>query len=1783
MDKSKTVSAEQVSLDTPLFSNTREGHGAPPTLRKEASVARRLDESFNESVLRTEQGTEKHRKGVEGDETSAAWLAISEMRKMTEEFRRRDEEHRLNEMRKDEDIRRLIDECQRKDEIILSLISSVKEQMSLSLSSTTGMRAHGGSKLRPESELGAAAKTEELSDDQKGGKSEKTAEVVKVESPAVSGTSSEGPRIQSISNMEQEHAGQTTTVKKEALEQVSTGHSVTSGAILSVSSVAMGQGDTQCFQARTSAISSTSSTDAVTLQSSPNSGVKMRPATFDGSSSWIDYKTHFDMCAELNKWDNRQKGLYLAVSLRGQAQGVLGNLPVEERNHFDKLSKALAERFSPDSQTELYRAQLKERQWKHGENIPEFGQRILRLTTLAYPGASSTLVDTLAMGNFIDAISDAEMRLKIQQSRPKVLNEAVKVAVELEAFDKAERQRQANKYIRGASHMPEHVDKSKSEVSNEDILKRIEQLLQHQPKSSFVNNKPQQDNKRKIRCYKCKEPGHIQRNCPLNTTESTKSMSAEKDGDSAANVKRVGRFCDKSSIRNRKRQKQRKASVAGGTGLVEAGMYLPVCVNGIKTNMLIDSGATASLLSTEVYQSIPAKNRPNLKPIHGEMVAINGMSLEIFGYGEFNLDIGGCCYPSTIIVAKLNTTGILGLDFLSAQECNVNMKDKSIDLDGKVIKCTIKGKMGCYRVSLLDTVSIPPRHELVTSGRINEFCNDIHGIGIIEPTENFNKALVGRTLTTAGENVPIRLMNPLNESVVVHRGTVVGQFEQVESSPVQQEREYDKTMTLPKPMQELLNQASENLNESQTQSVHKALTEYGDVFALTDKDLGRTDVILHEIDTDNAKPVKQRLRRLPHYAVEEADRQVEDMLNRGIVEPSNSPWAAGVVLVKKKDNTLRFCVDYRALNALTTKDAYPLPKIDETLDSLSGASWFSTLDLRTGYWQVGLDPKDKPKTAFITRKGLFQFRVLPFGLCNAPATFERLMETVLSGLQWDICLIYIDDVIVYGKTFEEALENLKRVFTRLREAGLKLKPQKCKLFSKSVSFLGHIISEDGVATDYDKIKVVQQWPIPVTVTEVRSFLGLCSYYRRFIPGFAKIARPLHQLTEKGRKFVWTNDHQTAFESMKKHLTEAPILVYPDFSKPFILDTDASDTSIGAILSQVHDGKERVICYGSRSLSKSERKYCVTRKELLSLIYFVKYYRHYLLGKKFKIRTDHNSLRWLMKTKEPEGQLARWIDTLSSYQFEVEHRPGRKHSNADAMSRIPCRQCGQNSVKEPMSVHSVMQVHENEKFDIGEAQKKDKDIALVISWLQKNEKPSWSEVNKCSALAKSYWSQYNRLQIENDILCRNWFEKGKVTRKQKIVPKMMKSEILKMCHDEKTGGHFGVRKTLAKVRNQYYWAGLQGDVRNWVKSCEICSKRKSPNKTKRAPMQLVGAGYPMERIATDIMGPLPETIFGNKYILVISDYFTKWVEAIAIPDQTAITVAAALVEEVVCKFGTPAYVHSDQGRQFEGTVYQEMCRLLNIKKTRTTPYHPQSDGMVERYNKTLAQLLGSFINEDHTDWDQLLPYVMMAYRSSEHETTGFTPNMMMLGREIAVPLDIQFGSPVESMCTSEWVNKLKERLDWAHDLARNNIELEMVRQKRYHDTKLSWESFNPGQKVYIYFPVVQKGTSRKLTSFWRGPFLIIDKLSDLTYRVRDDESKAEQVVHIDRMKQCHSRTVLEGEQDDTIVDRELNDDNEIDLNEGEDVSCESHDRELELELGRGRRTRKLPTRFSDYVL
>jgi hypothetical protein len=563
-----------------------------------------------------------------------------------------------------------------------------------------------------------------------------------------------------------------------------------------------------------------------------------------------------------------------------------------------------------------------------------------------------------------------------------------------------------------------------------------------------------------------------------------------------------------------------------------------------------------------------------------------------------------------------------------------------------------------------DTIIVPANSEVETLAVVPDGHHT--GTWLLECHPKMNSGIVvARAIVNSPSQVVIRLINTTSIPSTVHKGKKVALL-----SPLSNDQILVSTIeafmvppsisnTKKKCLWEIATR-SNLLTATQQEQFYQLLLKYAEVFPDNNNDLGRTRTTTHTINTDGAKPIRQAPRCIPPHLQSEADNLIAQMLQQNIIQKSNSPWSSPIVLVKKKDGSIRFCVDYRKVNHITRKDAYPLPRIDDTLDTLSGAKWFTTLDLLSGYWQVEVAAEDKEKTAFVTRDGLYEFNVMPFGLCNAPATFQRLMDMVLSGLQWTHCLVYLDDVIVFSCDFTSHLDKLHQVFLRLQKAGLKVKPTKCVFFQKEVPFLGHIVSEHGIATDPAKIDKVAKWPTPVSRHQLQQFLGLANYYRRFIKDFATICRPLHKLTEKSAPFKWTDECQYAFQTLRNKLVSPPVLVFPEFSKEFILDTDASDSGIGAVLSQIDDrGQERVVAYASRALSKAERNYSVTRKELLAMVTFTFHFRQYLLGRTFTLRTDHSSLTWLKNFRHPEGQLARWLEKLQEFTFTIQHRAGHR--------------------------------------------------------------------------------------------------------------------------------------------------------------------------------------------------------------------------------------------------------------------------------------------------------------------------------------------------------------------------------------------------------------------------------------------------------------------------------------------------------------------------------------------
>ena len=542
-------------------------------------------------------------------------------------------------------------------------------------------------------------------------------------------------------------------------------------------------------------------------------------------------------------------------------------------------------------------------------------------------------------------------------------------------------------------------------------------------------------------------------------------------------------------------------------------------------------------------------------------------------------------------------------------------------------------------------------------------------------------------VVTEDGRVPVNLINIHNHAIVLHKGKTLGEWQPVKSvvKMVSSEKKYNRAETERPDKQLTIDDVPEHARsvmDDETQSdpsaeqLHQVcdmMLDFPGGFMAPGAKRCEADVTEHGMDMQNNVPVKQRWKPWPRAKMEVADELVQQMLEDNVIEPSDSPWASPAVLVTKKDGTIRFCVDYRKVKFLTKKDSYPLPRIDDTLNTLGGAEYFCTMDLASGYWQVRMKKEDRPITAFTTHTDLFQFKVMPFGLTNAPATFQRLINTVLKGLQWQRCLVYLDD-IVFGKDISETLANLRMVMERLKAAGLKLKASKCQWFKCSVKYLEHVVSARGIECDPDKIQAVKDRPVPRTVTHVRQFLGFAASYHKFISHFSEIAQPLTNLTKKSVRFYWDGKCQHAFETLKQLLVTASVLAYPTDEGDYVLDTDASNYAMGAVLSQVQNGEERVIAYASQKLSHTQQNYCTTKKELLAVVTFVEDFRYYLYGRPFTIHTDLASLRWLRNFKTADGMLAQWLTKFERYNYTFVHRKGSQHTNADALPRIPTRKC-----------------------------------------------------------------------------------------------------------------------------------------------------------------------------------------------------------------------------------------------------------------------------------------------------------------------------------------------------------------------------------------------------------------------------------------------------------------------------------------------------------------------------
>ncbi|CAF1350808.1 unnamed protein product [Rotaria sp. Silwood1] len=661
---------------------------------------------------------------------------------------------------------------------------------------------------------------------------------------------------------------------------------------------------------------------------------------------------------------------------------------------------------------------------------------------------------------------------------------------------------------------------------------------------------------------------------------------------------------------------------------------------------------------------------------------------------------------------------------------------------------------------------------------------------------------VGNGLISPSKSLFIEISNFSHDSIEVHPQQKLTVMELLTEHQLNSISRLSHT---PHPIEEeqicLPDLSYSDLNDIQKAKLVTLIKQYPQVFI---EKLGRTHLVKHVIELQpGTQSANTQPYRLPPSKKAIVDQQLEEMLQAGHITPSHSPWASPIVLSPKKDGTLRFCVDYRKLNANTIHTAYPMPQVDDTLDSLREAKFIFTLDLRSGYWQVEIDSESRNKTAFITHRGLYEFLVMPFGLSNAPATFQRLMDLILAGIKWQSCLVYIDDIVVFSSTFEQHLKDLSSVFDRLKTAGLTLKASKCDFCRKELKYLGHIITPDGIKPDPGLIDSVKRFPQPTRLKDIQSFLGLTGYYRKFIKDYAKISEPLlakirsHQKSKcPPNNMEWSVECTVAFERLKTALTQAPLLRAPNFNEPFILETDACDYGLGAVLTQEYDNKKFVIAYASRTQTAAERNYFPTEKEALAIYWATKHFRPYLEGTKIYIRSDCRALQWLLETKDSSGRLARWAISLSAFNIvSIKYKPGKTNTNSDSLSRYPLPNLAVLNGTTPTSTLNFWDnctLLENIRIE----QYKDPHLHIII--------------DKLSGLSHPFINNpYPSFTLINGILykCRspskNIYQRSVGLPHLLVIPKPMQQELLSWTHDHSTAGHSGREKTLYRLSSRVY--------------------------------------------------------------------------------------------------------------------------------------------------------------------------------------------------------------------------------------------------------------------------------------------------------------------------------------------------------------------------------------------
>ena len=1496
-----------------------------------------------------------------------------------------------------------------------------------------------------------------------------------------------------------------------------------------------------------------------------------------------DWLPMLQRAARWNNWTADELLIQLAGHLKGRARQEWYLLSESSKESYEAGVTALRSRLDPGSKA-MAAQDFRHASQEDGEKVADFIRRLERIFRLAY-GHDHMLLETRDTLLF----SQLQEGLKYKLMESPAVSGATSYATLCVAAKSEERWQAALRKRR--QYKPENLQPSRAPRKPPSQLQGSGTVT---PPSKGTPV-PSSGDVRSRKCWNCEKTGHFAKDCRAPRKESAGRSEKKTPGtrmvQSSPSQQRTVPQDDPLQYLLSDSDDSSDSPDVRQVRVFDTGsrpQSVRVLVGGVPIDGIVDSGADITIVGGDVFKRIAAVAKLRKRDFKPPDKTPRNYDQQPFCLdGRVDLDISfEDRTMKTPVYVKMDASEQLLLSEGVCRQLGVisyhpevhpakaNKKTSSAEPEAEKAECQVP----TVRVQLVQSLRLPPNQSAMVDvrligGRGSEFecpvlfepdstLQEEHGVQVSDALLQCSREGTAKVLLTnclgfcqrtqegleIGSVSPAEVIDPQAHS----SAPVLGSPERLTWDPEEALRPAVNVVSgghletnIPSQQEswrkrKLWEVLAEELTDSslpvqERRSLSLLLEEYHEVFSLEEGERGETDLVELHIETGDALPRKQPVRRVPFAVRKEIARQLKEMQSSNVIQPSNSPWASPIVLVRKKDGTLRFCVDFRCLNSVTKPDTFPLPRIDDLLDQLGKSRYFSTLDLAAGFWQIKVDEASREKTAFITQQGLFEFRVMPFGLTNAPAVFQRLMQKVLSGLNPDgapeFVEVYIDDVLIFSRTMEEHLDHLRQVLERLKNAGLKLKPSKCHFIRQTVEYLGHVITPQGLMPNQKQVSAVKDFPVPESVTQVRQFLGLMSYYRRFIQQFAKIAFPLHNLTRKDVEFLWTEECQAAFEALKGKLVEAPILVYPDFDRSFVLETDASVKGLGAVLSQQQsDGRLHPVAFASRSLSAPEKNYSITELETLAVVWAIQHYHAYLYGHEVTVVTDHSAIKAILETPSPSGKHARWwLKVFGSGvgRVHIIYRPGSQNARADALSRNPVLCPNDEHVDLDVQVARVESLQDVEISELLEApelpglgqsdfhqeQRKDPGLKKLCDFLEDGTLPDGDKEAKKIAAQALHFSIIDRILYFVD-------PKGP-GRKRAAVPTQLQEKILHESHGGVMAGHFSGNRLHNTLARHWWWETMYRDALSFCKNCAECAVVSGTGRKHRPPLHPIPVQRPFQIMGVDIM-ELPVTQRGNRYVIVFQDFLTKWPLVFPAPDQKAIRIARLLAEEIVPMFGVPESLLSDRGTNLLAHVMQDTCRLLGVTKLNTTAYHPQCDGMVERMNRTLKAMLRKHAASFGCQWDRYLPGVLWAYRNTPHEATKEKPSFLLFGVDCRSPTEAALlpSGTVDPTDVDDYREELILSLSSARELAVTNIRAAQRRYKEQYDRKSKPAAYKLGDWVLVRFPHEESGKQRKLSRPWHGPYRVTQRNDPDVTLVKvffPDEGSIQ--VHQSRVCQC----------------------------------------------------------------